>query len=359
MTEKKNRMEWIDIIKGIGIFLVLLGHRETTPDIYYYIYSFHMALFFIVSGYLFSEQKYRSVIEFVCNRFKRLLIPFFIFNSLSLLVVYAQIKYPTITNNRSLPFYNSSIDLSNILIKQFFALDGNAIWNVALWFLPCLFVTEVLFFLIVRLVKYLSKKYPSFYFNSTLASVLIICSFIGYQINAHWIFSSNLMFTTVVFMGIGFLIKQYKLNFEKNSNSLLLLISLLTISIFVGYYINTNYSLNLTIAINVNVWRYIGGFISSISTFLVLMILSMLLNKQKLLSFLGRNSLFILSTHLFIFWFLQTLENIFMLHLYNYQPSILISLTYCIITLVISYPFIMVCNKCFPFVVGKIKRKYH
>lgn len=47
------RFKEIDIAKGIGIILVALGHL-TTP-LHDYIYAFHMPLFFVLSGFFFSE----------------------------------------------------------------------------------------------------------------------------------------------------------------------------------------------------------------------------------------------------------------------------------------------------------------
>lgn len=49
----QQRFKEIDIAKGIGITLVVLGHL-TTP-LHDYIYSFHMPLFFILSGFFFSK----------------------------------------------------------------------------------------------------------------------------------------------------------------------------------------------------------------------------------------------------------------------------------------------------------------
>ena len=41
----------IDIAKGIGIFLVVLGHFTVfASPLYHYIYLFHMPLFFFISG---------------------------------------------------------------------------------------------------------------------------------------------------------------------------------------------------------------------------------------------------------------------------------------------------------------------
>lgn len=40
----KKRDNYIDLLKGIAIFLVVLGHHDTVLK--KYIYSFHMQLFF-------------------------------------------------------------------------------------------------------------------------------------------------------------------------------------------------------------------------------------------------------------------------------------------------------------------------
>ena len=58
-----KRLDWIDIAKGIGIILVVLGHtlvpqvRETgfAGFLWIFIYNFHMPLFFFLSGYLFEK----------------------------------------------------------------------------------------------------------------------------------------------------------------------------------------------------------------------------------------------------------------------------------------------------------------
>ena len=56
MIEKKH-YESIDIAKGIGILLVVFGHLTVgKQNVYSFIYSFHMPLFFLLSG-LFSSNK--------------------------------------------------------------------------------------------------------------------------------------------------------------------------------------------------------------------------------------------------------------------------------------------------------------
>ena len=66
MSERKH-IEWIDGAKGFAILLVIIGHcidgykdaelfKQYTfifNSLHYFIYSFHMPLFFMINGYLF------------------------------------------------------------------------------------------------------------------------------------------------------------------------------------------------------------------------------------------------------------------------------------------------------------------
>lgn len=47
-----NRVESIDVLKGIGILFMVLGHMHFSVIFIHYVYAFHMPLFFLISGYL-------------------------------------------------------------------------------------------------------------------------------------------------------------------------------------------------------------------------------------------------------------------------------------------------------------------
>ena len=65
----------IDVLKGIGILCVIIGHLGILPSWgVQFIYSFHMPLFFIVSGYLYKP---RGIKESLIKDFKHLMIPYF------------------------------------------------------------------------------------------------------------------------------------------------------------------------------------------------------------------------------------------------------------------------------------------
>lgn len=88
MQTKKHYME-IDVLKGIAIAMVILGHAVIrypinlhevawTKAIYDWVETMHMPLFFMVSGFCYSYKgNYRS---FVNKKIQRILIPYVIFN---------------------------------------------------------------------------------------------------------------------------------------------------------------------------------------------------------------------------------------------------------------------------------------
>jgi len=90
--ETSKRLTYIDIAKGIGIVLVVLGHcipDATSPTgisvpayrwLHDMIYSFHMPLFFFLAGFMVSRQKMlaraQKPLDLVCKRISRLLVPY-------------------------------------------------------------------------------------------------------------------------------------------------------------------------------------------------------------------------------------------------------------------------------------------
>lgn len=81
------RNQTLDIMKGIGITLVVLGHaiQKNLPNfednfLFRAIYTFHMPLFFLISGYLMYQTLRGSRLQWLKNKAIYLLIPHFLFN---------------------------------------------------------------------------------------------------------------------------------------------------------------------------------------------------------------------------------------------------------------------------------------
>jgi fucose 4-O-acetylase-like acetyltransferase len=65
-----------DVMKGIGIILMLIGHIPPGDQVYHVIYSFHMPLFFLIAGgFAKFECDWKGL---VVKDVKRLLLPVFV-----------------------------------------------------------------------------------------------------------------------------------------------------------------------------------------------------------------------------------------------------------------------------------------
>jgi len=134
-----KRIEYIDIAKGIGILLVALAHADVSlfsPYLHRFIYSFHMPLFFFLSGYFFNpEIPFWTLLK---KRFNTVLKPYLV----TILLIYIA----------SISFGNMRfVTAFGRITKSLYATGYYIDW-VQLWFLPCLFVTSLFAFVFYRVV---------------------------------------------------------------------------------------------------------------------------------------------------------------------------------------------------------------
>lgn len=126
-----KRREDIDALKAIGIILMILCHIDfgnTTDSL---IHSFHMPLFFFVSGYLYKEGL--QVRSFILTKARTLLIPYLVFGILHMIL-----KLPMLIKEKD--------GIRSCIYHLFtFNFDGLPIAG-ALWFLTALFGTYVIFY---------------------------------------------------------------------------------------------------------------------------------------------------------------------------------------------------------------------
>ena len=116
----EKRLNNIDFLRGIGVILVIFGHIIPVGPVRQIIYTFHMPLFFFISGYLLNTDYAFGV--FFKKRIKNILVPYFIFSLI--MAIY-------------LIFVNK-IGLTDVISS--FALQKR---YTVLWFLTALFFTEI------------------------------------------------------------------------------------------------------------------------------------------------------------------------------------------------------------------------
>lgn len=78
-----DRFIFIDLLKGIAILLIVYGHiiPGSIPGLTEYVSTFHIPLFFFISGLLFDGAKYSNRFKLLCkNRWKGLVLPFIYFS---------------------------------------------------------------------------------------------------------------------------------------------------------------------------------------------------------------------------------------------------------------------------------------
>lgn len=134
-----------DYIKGVLIFLVVLGHVVAYISYPYFsdnwlftfIYSFHMPLFVFISGFFFASAKYAPTGTLLLRKAERLLLPHFTYSVLMLLIVF--LFYP----------YFNKVIYDGVIVSYF------KIYHVvltSLWFLWCVFLCSVIINLIFNYI---------------------------------------------------------------------------------------------------------------------------------------------------------------------------------------------------------------
>ncbi|MBR3518842.1 MAG: acyltransferase family protein [Paludibacteraceae bacterium] len=133
-----KRFDYIDYAKGLGMLCVIWGHIMYAGLSARVVYAFHIPLFFFLSGMVFSKDRYDGVITFLKRRVSSLLIPYAIFSVLTwaFWVFFLRISHQ--------PMDECWKPLLETLLAR--GSEGYLVHNVPLWFVPCLFVVELLYF---------------------------------------------------------------------------------------------------------------------------------------------------------------------------------------------------------------------
>lgn len=82
-----KRKYWLDIAKGIAIFLMVIGHTSIPNVVSNFIYAFHMPLFFIASG-LTSNYGKHTVGGYVKHKSYTIMLPFLTYSVIVILLQY-------------------------------------------------------------------------------------------------------------------------------------------------------------------------------------------------------------------------------------------------------------------------------
>lgn len=147
LDKLSQRVDYIDVAKGFGMLTIIWGHVFLDGLSNAIVFSFHIPLFFFLSGLVFVRKRYDSFYSFLKKRVKSLLVPYAIFSVLTWLV-WAIFSY---TTNTTVESY--WMPLLQTLIAQ--GSDGYMVHNVPLWFVLCLFFVELIYYFLSQMKNWL------------------------------------------------------------------------------------------------------------------------------------------------------------------------------------------------------------
>ena len=260
------------------MFFIYLGHYGVvTGNAYNWVFSFHVCLFFYLSGCL-ENFNHKTILENIQKKVINILIPFFFFAILGIL-------YNAVLINTNVYIHENLMLLLKGDIRNHINFGGG------LWFLSCLFVIEILF----SFIKKMNKKIIIF------ITCLILFMFSQFLISPpptvqpswYWNIDSALYYT--IFYCIGFITYEPVLKLLRSKKSLVKWISNIALLLCFIYSFSLFWQNNLLSKI-IGLNDIIGKMFEIItplpSIFLVLRV-SYFLSGVEILERLGRASLYL------------------------------------------------------------------
>lgn len=328
---KYNRYDSIDIAKGIGIILVILGH--IIPETVWYrsiIYSFHMPLFFLISGFFPAkiDDRFFGRGGYLNKQIKTLYLPYFgvvIFDII--LKIFVQL-------------FNGNLDVKSIVFSFVFSSTGLNIivYNAPIWFLFSLFLIKILSFFIQK--------------NKIVEITVMIISFLFILMCQFEVINTDLLYHCLYFESICgllfFLLGKYAFNLFKKLLNYKNNIALFCFSILLLIMLVLLCRLNGAI----NIANYLFGnnvflfFTNSMIGILLIFICSILIDrigiKKDWFLFFGKNSIIFLLIHYYFTNYIW--KSIFrILDIQN--VNIIMCIVLLIGTIIIIVPMVIVKNK--------------
>jgi len=214
----RKRITWIDMAKGYGSLLVIYGHIDRYSVLGEWLYTFHVPLFFILSGYMFNGEC--NFNEFFRKKVKSMIIP------------YICLGIPMVSFWAIGEVISGKLNWKGGVFTVIrFVFVQNRIWT--LWFLACLFLLNILFYFAV---KYIKKDI----FLAIFAIILAILGLMYYELGGQpLVWNADVCLTAFPFFFIGYMLRKNPDVLNKISgktrSSILWFIACLTVNIVCSY----------------------------------------------------------------------------------------------------------------------------
>lgn len=343
-----KRIRFIDISRAIAMIIIVMGHAivysKHCSIIFKLLYSFNIPLFFIISGYIFKKST--SYKKFLEKKFVKIMIPYFIWSIIFL------IPYLILGNRLNLPSSSESSFNLMVQLKNIFYGNGNNFalkQNSSLWFLPSLFTMEIFFNFVINYIEKIKTRKKYEYFLIFFLLIGIISEKLLHNFYLPW--GINTFLNIGIFFYIGYYLKIKKINFNFRVKHICIFIIIGIISCLLNY---RNVS-----AIDYRYGFYILSLISGMSLSMIVIAISKKINKNKVLEYVGNNTMGILIFHKPLLVLFQSkfgiLTNI--LKDSNIIYELLLSIIITFLSIVFSIIVNLVVKKVAPFSLGIIRKE--
>lgn len=338
MKQKKDkRIDWIDTLRGLSMFFVVWGHSFPSVNWFLrkWIYSFHMPIFFFISGLVHRNEDTLPFKEFLKNKIKGLIIPYIAVN----IVCFVAILFLYYIG-----FYKT-IDVSGLLFGMFYSNDlvvkapcGQA------WFILCLFIAEIMFYFL----KKISTDDKHLFTNVLIVGLIgYATTLTKYEQPLPWHFDTA--FTGVVLYFVGYIfmkhISKFKSILENDKKKFF-------IGLFLGLLGGLVCYANGRVSMHANNYGSISLFyISVLSTiFGFVCFVNLFMKKSVVFRKVGTYTIFYLAYHVLIMRIITKIYPII-------NTSNIYLLLFSIATFFAFYPIAIFVYKHAPFIVGKFNWK--
>ena len=338
-----QRIDWIDYAKAISIFCVILIHAHVPYPIRGLLRVYLIPLFFFLSGIFANSKQYSGFSEFIIHKAKHILIPYLCFNVITYL-------FWLLVSNRYGPDAGTFSDWWKPLLGIVLGESIYLTHYTPMWFLACLFSTEILYFLIFSYLKETHYWWLAFVGVFTLGGII----YYTLQFNLPW--GIDIAFPMLIFYTMGAHVSKpirsedYKILKIKYA-PLILIGSACVITLI--YHLNPG-----EVKVFINEYGnyflfYIGAFAGIIFMVMLTRIIEQYWGHIKWLSYIGRNTLIILCLHLVMLTIIKGVTFfVFNLPLEIYESPIIITIVSAL-DILFLIPIITIINRYFPILIGK------
>ncbi len=296
MDSKANstRILWIDIFKALSITLVVLGHATGLFNMY--IYQFHLAAFFFISGYV-AKHDSDNITIVLFKKIYTLLLPTFLF----ILLNSAFMAWLNYTNHYEFWFGKLSYIGFHNIMEQFFKYGSIYTWLLGgAWFIIVLFIVSIM----TKIIWNLSNKNISIYWGFTVL-IYIWGYYCIYKFTPNWHYNFDLCMISQFFYSLGYIVKlkynkKISIFHKKNTIILLLLTTICMIYCATIKNVAIDYTARSFHNIFLNTFTCINGIIW---LYCLSILISQIHNRHfiNILTTIGQNTLGILLLHFGLF----------------------------------------------------------